>query len=93
MQGLNDKRATILRLARMHGAGNVRVFGSVVRGTDSSTSDLDLLVSMEPGRSLLDLIGLALDLEDELGLPVDVVSDRGLSPHLRESILSEAVAL
>ena len=68
-------------------------FGSVARGTASQTSDLDLLVEMEPGRSLLDLVALNQDLEDELGRPVDVVSEGGLSPYLRDRILAEAIAL
>jgi predicted nucleotidyltransferase len=90
---LNKHRAAILRIAAEHGARNVRVFGSVARGTASSTSDLDLLVAMEPGRSLLDLVALNQDLEDALGRPVDVVTEGGLSPYLRDRILAEAIAL
>jgi uncharacterized protein len=90
---LNKHRATILRIAAQHGARNVRVFGSVARGTDSETSDLDLLVAMEPGRSLLDLVALNQDLQDALGRPVDVVTEGGLSPYLRDRILAEAIAL
>jgi uncharacterized protein len=90
---LNKHRDAILRLAAAHGARNVRVFGSVARGTASETSDLDLLVAMEPGRSLLDLVALNQDLEDVLGRPVDVVTEGGLSPYLRDRILAEAIAL
>jgi uncharacterized protein len=90
---LNKLREVILRIAAEHGARNVRVFGSVARGTASATSDLDLLVAMEPGRSLLDLVALNQDLEDALGRPVDVVTEGGLSPYLRDRILVEAIAL
>ena len=90
---LNAKRPEILRTAARHGARNVRVFGSFVRGEAGSDSDLDLLVQMEEGRSLLDLVGLWQDLEELLGRRVDVVSEGGLSPHLRGRILSEAVPL
>ncbi len=69
------------------------MFGSVIRGESATTSDVDLLVEMEPGRSLIDLVGLWQDLEHLLGTHVDVLSDRGVSPHLRERILAEAVAL
>jgi predicted nucleotidyltransferase len=90
---LNKHRSAILRIAAEHGARNVRVFGSVARGTASEASDLDLLVAMDAGRSLLDLVALNQDLEDALGRPVDVVSEGGLSPYLRERILAEAIAL
>ena len=90
---LDRHRDEILRLAASYGARNVRVFGSVVRGEDGAESDLDVLVSMEPGRTFLHLVGLWQDLERLLGCRVDVVSDRGLSPHLRARILADAVAL
>ena len=76
-----------------HGAGNVRVFGSLARGEGNEDSDLDLLVTLGEGRSLLDLVGLKQDLEDLVRRPVDVVTERALSPHLRERVLSEAVPL
>ena len=90
---LTRHRPEILRLAAAHGAHNVRLFGSAARGEARDESDIDVLVSMEPGRSLLDLVGLSQDLEHLLGCPVDVVSDRGLSPYLRDRILAEAMAL
>ena len=90
---LQTKREDILRTANRHGAFNVRVFGSVARGEADSESDIDLLVDMEPGRSLLDLSGLLIDLEDMLGCNVDVVTERGLRDRIRERVLKEVVAL
>ncbi len=89
-------RESILRLANLHGARNVRVFGSVARGDATEASDVDLLVEMEEGKSLLDLVGLwqdLQDLQDLLGRKVDVISDGGISPYLRAKILAEAVPL
>jgi len=86
-------RPEILRLAAAYGARNVRLFGSAARGEAGDESDVDVLVTMDPGRSLLDLVGLSQDLELLLGRQVDVVSDRGLSPYLRDRILAEARAL
>jgi predicted nucleotidyltransferase len=90
---VKEKRADILALAAKHGARNVRVFGSVARGDADEQSDIDFLVQMEPGRSLLDLGGLQYDLEQLLGCRVDVVTEQGLKARLREEILSEAVTL
>ena len=90
---LRKYRAKILDLATRHGAGNVRVFGSVARGEEKESSDLDLLVTLGKGRSLLDLVGLQQDLEDLIHCPVDVVTEQGLSAHLRERVLAEAVPL
>lgn len=86
-------RPEINRIAAAHGARNVRVFGSVRRGEASGDSDLDLLVDMAEGRSLFDLVALSDELEDALGVDVDVVTEGSLSPYLRDRILAEAVAL
>jgi predicted nucleotidyltransferase len=86
-------RQEILDLAARHGARNVRVFGSVARGDDQPDSDIDLLVDVEPGRTLLDIIGLEQDLERLLGRKVDVLTDVGLSPYLQRRILAEAASL
>ena len=90
---LAEKRDSILQLADLHGARNVRVFGSVARGDATTESDVDFLVDMEEGRSLLDLVGLWQDLQDLLGQHVDVISEGGISPYLRAKILAEAVPL
>lgn len=90
---LREKRAEILRTAAEHGAYNVRIFGSVARGEAADASDVDFLVEMEPGRSLLDLGGLLMDLQDLLGCSVDVVTERGLRKRIRDQVLKEAVAL
>ena len=90
---LTTKRDEILRLADQHGAKNVRVFGSLARGETGPESDVDLLVDMEKGRSLLDLVAFWQDVQDLLGCPVDVITDGGVSPHLRERIYSEAMPL
>ena len=90
---LHAHRRTILDLATRHGARNVRVFGSMVRGDARPNSDIDLLVEIEPGRTLLDLIALEQDLEELLGRPVDVLTDGGPSPYLQKRILAEAAAL
>ncbi|MBI1955653.1 MAG: nucleotidyltransferase family protein [Acidobacteria bacterium] len=89
-QLLTGKRDEILRIAAKHGARNVRLFGSAVRGEVSDGSDLDFLVEMEPGRSLLDLAGLSLDLKELLGREVDVITESGLYWLLRRKILREA---
>ncbi len=88
---LREKRADILRIAAACGARNVRVFGSVTRGEADEHSDLDFLVEMEPGRSLLDLGGLQYELERLLGCRVDIVTERGLKRHIRDRVLREAV--
>jgi predicted nucleotidyltransferase len=88
---LKEKRDEILRIAAKHGARNVRVFGSVVRGEARPDSDVDFLVDMEPGRTLLDMGGLLMDLRDALGQEVDVVTERGLKTRIRERVLKEAM--
>ena len=90
---LKDKREEILRIAAKHGASNVRLFGSVARGEATANSDVDFLVELEPGRSLLDHVALIQDLEDLLGRKVDVATVRGLRDRIRDRILNEAVPL
>lgn len=88
-----DKREKVLLIAARHGARNVRVFGSVARAEAGRDSDVDVLVDLEPGRSLFDLGGLLMDLQDLLGCRVDVVTEQGLRPRIRERVLREAVPL
>ena len=90
---LRSKRAKILQIAAHHGARKVRVFGSVARGSVRRGSDVDFLVEMEEGRSLLDHAALILDLERLLKRPVDVASERGLRQPLRKEVLRDAIAL
>jgi len=90
---ITDKREDILRIASARGAYNVRLFGSVVRSEYTENSDVDFLVDMEDGRSLLDLGALLVDLEDLLGRRVDVASENGLRGRIRSRILQEAVPL
>ncbi len=80
----------IRRIARTHGVVRLRVFGSQASGKAAKSSDLDLLVDLKPERDLIDLIGFKLDLEEVLGCEVDVVTEGGLSPYLRNRVLREA---
>ena len=88
---LGQKREDVLRIADTYGARRVRVFGSVARGEADAQSDVDFLVELDPGRSLLDLGGLQFELEGLLGRSVDVVTERGLKARIRERVLREAV--
>lgn len=90
---LMRQRQAILDLAARHGLRNVRVFGSILRGEARPDSDVDLLVEVESGRTLLDVIGFEQDVEELLARPVDVVTEGGLSPYLQGRILAEASAL
>lgn len=91
-ESLEKYREDVLRLSKVYGMLNPRVFGSVSRG-ELSPNDLDILVQAEPGRSYFDLIDYSEALEGLLGIPVDVVTEGGLSPFLREEILNSARAL
>ncbi len=93
MELLRSRRAEILRLAALHGATNVRVFGSVARGEADDQSDIDFLVDMGSGRSLLDLGAFLDDLQRLLRQPVDIVTERGLKARIRDRLLREAVPL
>jgi len=85
-----DKRDEALRLAAQHGAKRIRIFGSVARGEARETSDPDLLVDWEPGRSLLDHAALAQDLEELLNTKVHIGTERSLHWYVRDRILKEA---
>jgi len=88
-----DKKEEILSIAENHGASNIRIFGSVARGENFHGSDIDFLVDMEPGRSLIDHASLIIKLEKLLHCKVDVVTSRGLRERIRERVLKEAVLL
>ncbi len=90
---LRTRRDEILSVAARYGASNIRVFGSVLHGDDRPDSDIDLLVEVERGRSLLDIIGLEQELEELLGRRVEVLTVGGLSPYLQQRILAEAATL
>ena len=90
---LRVHRDEVLRIAARHGAYNVRVFGSFARGQADADSDVDLLVDLERGRSLFDLGGLLMDLQELLGRQVDVVTANGLRDRIRDRVLREAIPL
>lgn len=90
---VRTQRDAILAAAERHGATRVRVFGSMARGDAGPTSDLDLLVDAGPNTSSWFPGGLAVELESLLGVPVQIVTERGLDPLLRERVLNEAVPL
>jgi predicted nucleotidyltransferase len=87
---LKVRRKEILEIAARNGAVNVRVFGSVARGDDRPDSDIDFLVNLESGRSLLDLARLLRELNTLLNRPVDVVTEAGLRPRIKPQVLKEA---
>jgi predicted nucleotidyltransferase len=87
-----EKRTEIVLLGEKYGARNIRVFGSVARGENRAESDVDFLVDMDKGRTLYDLAGFVADVQDLLGVHVDVVTPGGLR-YLRERVLTDAVPL
>jgi putative addiction module CopG family antidote len=93
LEELRARRDEILMIAGQHGAGNVRVFGSIVRGEAGPESDVDFLVDMEAGRSALDRAGLLVDLSELLGCGVDVATEASLRQRVRERALEEALTL
>lgn len=92
-EAIKNRRNDILRVAQSHGAQSVRIFGSVAKGSARPDSDLDLLVQLAPGYSLLDIVAIKQDLEDLLDGDVDVVTEAALSPYMREQVLREATTL
>lgn len=93
MELLKTKREDVLRVAEKHGAQNVRVFGSTARGEDRPDSDIDLLVDVTPKHSSFFPAGLVADLEELLGIKVDVLTENALHWYIRERVLKEAVPL
>lgn len=92
-QLLKERRQEILYLATRHGTKHIRVFGSIARGEADEQGDVDFLVDMEPGRSLMDMGGLLMDLQELLGCKVDVISEKGLRTRIRDRVLEEAIPL
>jgi hypothetical protein len=87
---LKEKRKEILKIARKHGVKNVRVFGSVARAQANPDSDIDLLVDLDEGQSLFDLGGFLMEVQEILGVKVDVVTEKGLHWYIRDRVLEEA---
>ncbi|MDC3411999.1 nucleotidyltransferase family protein [Aquibacillus sp. 3ASR75-11] len=90
---LQEKRDIILKSAGQHGIHNVRIFGSVSRLEDGPSSDLDLLVDFEEGRSLFDLIRFKQEVEDIINTRVDVVTENSIHWSMKEEVLSGAIQL
>ena len=90
---IKSKRDEILGIAKKYGAIDLRVFGSMARGEESPESDLDIIVEMKKGSSLLDIISIKQDIEELLGRKVDVVTEASISPYIRNNVLREAVNL
>ena len=90
---IENNRAEILALAERHGVRNVRVFGSMARGDADDASDVDLLVSLPPDKTGLALGALLMDVQDLLQCRVEVITERGLHPALRDRVLREAQPL
>ena len=90
---LEKKKEGILKIAAHYGVVRIRLFGSAAKDEANEASDIDFLVAFEPGRSLLDLIGFKQDVESLLGKKVDVVSEKGVSPYLRDQIFGGAIPL
>ncbi len=83
----------MIETAERRHAHNVRVFGSVARGDDHASSDIDLLVDLDDDVSLIGLAGLRRELTELLGVPVDVVPAAGLKPRIRDRVHAEAIPL
>ena len=93
LDAIRKHKHQIEEIGERYGVSNVRIFGSVANGRATESSDLDLLVAIESGRSLLDIIGFEIDVSEMLGCPVDVVSERALKPALAKEVLQETFVL
>jgi len=90
---LKQRRGEIIKIADRYGVHNIRIFGSVEKETEMPDSDVDFLVDLDKGRSLLDIGGMAIDLQQLLGRKVDIVTEKGLHWYIKEAILNEAKPL
>lgn len=88
-----ENRDEILRISMKHGASNIRIFGSVARNQETNKSDLDILVDLEKGRSLMDHAALIIELQDLLGCKVDVATERGLKERIRAQVMKDLIPL
>ena len=93
IEELQQKRGEIISIAERNGGRKVRIFGSLARGDSGIDSDVDFLIELEPGRSLLDIIAIKQDLEELLRCKVDVVTEGAVSPYIRNDIVSQAISL
>jgi len=93
IESLRRKRAEIISIAKRNGGRKVRIFGSFARGDSGMDSDVDFLIELEPGRSLLDIIAIKQNLEDLLQRKVDVVTESAVSPYIRKEIMRQAISL
>ena len=92
-ESIQQMRDAIIELARHHGASNIRLFGSVARGDATESSDVDLIVRFDPSRSLFDHGGLIVDLEELLGVKVDVASQAGMRERFRDHVMKDVIPL
>jgi predicted nucleotidyltransferase len=83
----------IIAVAAKHGVSNIRVVGSVARGEATPDSDVDLLMTLPPGQTVFDLVGIWLDLQDLLGFPVSVIPDTTSDVSFMATIQNDAVPL
>lgn len=93
IEELKERREQILGIAERHGARRVQVFGSLARGKSGKDSDVDFLIELKPGKTLLDIIAMKQDLEDLLQCKVDVVTQNAVSPYIRDEIVAQAISL
>jgi uncharacterized protein len=93
LEDLRQRRDEIIALMHKHGASNVRVVGSVARGDAGPDSDVDLLISFPPNRSVFDLVGLWLDIKELLGYEISLIPDSTSNEQFLQSVLEDAVAL
>ena len=91
MQLVHQHREGIMRIAKEHGAKNIRLFGSAVREEDTDKSDIDFLITLQPGYTYFDLVRMKRNLEKELKRPVDIVLDTAVKPMLKEEIFRTAL--
>ncbi len=90
---IQQYRQEILSVAKKHGVTSIKLFGSFARGEENEKSDVDFLVEMEKDRSLLDIGGLVMDLQDLLHRTIDVVEPNGLHSLIRDEVLKEAISI